>query len=95
MAYFTSTQEGGGRWPKSPVVGKHPRSGQHVSALQENVDDDVKDIWQCINTLRPRQNGRYFADDIFKCLLLNENTQISINISLEFVPEGRINNIPA
>ena len=26
---------------------------------------------------------------------LNENTSISINISLKFVPEGRINNIPA
>ena len=48
-----------------------------------------------INTLRPRQNGRHFADDIFKCIFLNENTSISINISLKFVPEGRINNIPA
>ena len=25
------------------------------------------------NTLKPRQNGRYFADDIFKCIFLNEN----------------------
>ena len=48
-----------------------------------------------INTLRPRQNGRHFADDIFKCIVLNENTSISIDISLKFVPEGRINNIPA
>ena len=50
---------------------------------------------QFLNTLRPRQNGRHFADDIFKCILLNENTSILINISLKFVPEGRINNIPA
>ena len=48
-----------------------------------------------VNTLRPRQNGRHFADDIFKCIFLNENTSISINISLKFVPQGRINNIPA
>ena len=27
-----------------------------------------------INTLRPRQNGRHFPDDIFKCIFLNENT---------------------
>ena len=27
----------------------------------------------CINTLRPRQNGRLFADDTFKCIFLNEN----------------------
>ena len=25
------------------------------------------------NTLRPRQNGRHFPDDIFKCIFLNEN----------------------
>ena len=24
-------------------------------------------------TLRPRQNGRHFPDDIFKCIFLNEN----------------------
>ena len=47
------------------------------------------------NTLRPRQNGRHFADDIFKCIFLNENAWISINISLKFVPNGPINNIPA
>ena len=50
-------------------------------------------IW--INTLRPRQNGRHFADDIFKCIFLNENIWISIRISMKFVPEGPINNIPA
>ena len=48
-----------------------------------------------INTLRPRQNGRYFADDIFKCIFLNENVWIPIWISLKFVPKGPINNIPA
>ena len=48
-----------------------------------------------INTLRPRQNGRHFPDDIFKCIFLNENVWISIKISLNFVPRGPINNIPA
>ena len=47
-----------------------------------------------INTLRPRQNGRYFADDIFKYIFLNENVWIPIKISLKFVPKGRINKIP-
>ena len=28
------------------------------------------------NTLRPRQNGRHFADAIFKCILLNGNVWI-------------------
>ena len=48
-----------------------------------------------VNTLRPRQNGRHFADDTFKCLFLNENIWIPIKISLKIVPKGSINNIPA
>ena len=48
-----------------------------------------------LNTLRPRQNGRYFADNIFKYVFLNENVWISIKISLKFVPKGPINNIPS
>ena len=31
------------------------------------------------NTLRPRQNGRHFAEDIFKCIFLNENVWIVLN----------------
>ena len=46
------------------------------------------------NTLRPRQNGRHFADDIFKRIFLNENAWISLDISLKFVPTVRIDNIP-
>ena len=45
--------------------------------------------------LRPRQNGRHFADDIFKCIFFYENAWISLKISLKFVPKVRINNIPA
>ena len=48
-----------------------------------------------LNTLRLRQNGRHFADNTFKRIFMNENVRISINISLKFVPEGPINNIPA
>ena len=43
----------------------------------------------------PRQNGRLFPDDIFKCFFLNVNVWIWLKISLKFVPKGRINNIPA
>ena len=32
------------------------------------------------------------ADDIFKCIFLNENVRISIKISLKFVPKGPIGN---
>ena len=48
-----------------------------------------------LNTLRPRQNGRHFADDIFKCIFWNENVWIPIKNSLKFVPKSPINNISA
>ena len=47
------------------------------------------------NTLRLRQNGCHFPDDIMKRIFLNVNIWISIKISLKFVPRGPINNIPA
>ena len=43
-----------------------------------------------VNTLRPRQNGHHFPEDIFKWIFLNENVWISINISWKFVPKGPI-----
>ena len=51
-----------------------------------------------VYSLRPGQNGRYFAEDIFICIFIcifNENVWISLAISLKFFPEVRINNIPA
>ena len=50
---------------------------------------------KAINSLRPRQNGHHFADDPFKRIFLNETLRISIKISLNFVPKGPINDIPA
>ena len=47
------------------------------------------------NTLWPRLNGCHLPDDIFECIYLNENVRILIKISLKFVPEGPISNIPA
>ena len=42
---------------------------------------------------RLTQTGRQFLDDIFKCIFLNENIQSMI--SLNIVPKGLINHIPA
>ena len=47
------------------------------------------------NTLKPKQNGHHFTDDIFKYIFLNENIWIPIKISSKFVPKGPIYNIPA
>ena len=48
-----------------------------------------------VDTLRLRQNGHHFSDDIFICIFVNGNVLISIKISLKFIPKGPINNIPA
>ena len=52
-------------------------------------------LHKIINRLRPRQNGRHFAVDVFKYISLNENVWILLKISLKCVPKGPINNIPS
>ena len=52
-------------------------------------------IFLNINTLRLRQNSHHFADSIFKCIFLNQNFLIPTEMSLNLVPKGPINNIPA
>ena len=37
----------------------------------------------------------YFANDIFKCIFVNEHFCILIKISVTFVPKGPIDNPPA
>ena len=48
-----------------------------------------------LNTLRPRQVGRHFADDIFMRIFFNENFCILIKFSLKYVHNGPIDNNPA
>ena len=52
-------------------------------------------LWTLLNSLRPRQNNRLFADDTFKRIFLNKDIRISTKNSLKFVHKGLINNIPA
>ena len=48
-----------------------------------------------IKTLRLRQKGHHFANNLFKCIFLNENIIFVIKISLKFISKGSFNNIPA
>ena len=43
------------------------------------------DMIVTLNSSPPGQNGRQFADDIFKRIVMNEKSCISIRISLKFV----------
>ena len=47
------------------------------------------------SSLKPRQHGCQFPDDIFNCIFLNANVWFSITMSLNFVPWSPIDNIPA
>ena len=49
----------------------------------------------CFNTLRPKQMDAISQTTFSNCIFLNENVGIPIKISLMFVPNGPINNIPA
>ena len=40
-------------------------------------------------------NGHHFANDIFKCIFVNEKFCVLVKISLTFVPKGPIDNPPA
>ena len=67
---------------------------------RKSMNNSAQEPWatehaEPINTLRPRQNGHHFPDDISKGIFLNENVWISIKITLKYVLKGPINNIPA
>ena len=48
-----------------------------------------------LNALKPRQNGRGFPNDIFKCIFFNGNAWILVKISQKLVLRGAVNNITA
>ena len=61
------------------------------------VVGDIKNrFWETtLNSLRPRQNDRHFADNTFRRIFLNENLWTLLKNSLKIVPKVGINNIPA
>ena len=98
-----------GSWKWAPLHARTPRNAKWAISLVSLVvtgnrmqpDGSVvclADPRTCpsvgiFNTLRLRQNCLHFADDLFKCIFLNENTCISLTISLKLVRKVRINNI--
>ena len=71
-------------WSSRRPVEYYSSSSERNGCFHENVLGDivhkvatffVQEEW--VNTLRPRQYGGHFADDIFKCILLNEIFEFS------------------
>ena len=52
-------------------------------------------VWVALSDLSLDKMAAILADDIFKCVSVNEKYFILIEISLKFVPKGPINNNPA
>ena len=63
-------------------------------SFMTTLDMDIKMV-EVFNTLRPRQNGRHFVNNIFKCLFFIEYAWISLKISLKLVVKVWVNNIPS
>ena len=53
------------------------------------------DIPISFNSSLPGQDGRHFADDILRCLFMNEKLRILTKNSLKFVRKDPIDNNPA
>ena len=64
-------------------------------SISKTADENTTNSIQVFNTLRPRQDGRHFADDIFTCNFVNENCCILIEFSLKYVRKGPIDNNPS
>ena len=78
-------------------INNYQNSHQITDQQCQRTISNNSHTWSCIKMylhLKPTQNGRHSADDIFKCIFFNENVWIPIKISLKFVPKGSINNIP-
>ena len=66
-----------------------------MTASISNNESNGHVVLVSIDSLWLRQNSRQFPHNILKCIFLNENIWILINISLKFIPKCPINNIPA
>ena len=53
----------------------------------------IKTSGNTFDTMRSKQNLRHIADDIFKCIFLNENQDIFIQISLKLVTKGLVDDM--
>ena len=83
----------GSRDTKNEQVIRAPDTGAECTFILTDYPPNT----QCNNglTMKLRQNGRHFPDNIFKCIFLNEKLWISIRSSLKFVPKVPVDNKPS
>ena len=61
-----------------------------IGSRQQGWSTNRSNWW--FNSSLPVQNGCHFADDIFKCIFMNEKFCILIQLSLKFISKGPIDN---
>ena len=79
-------------WMYFFVFGFKFHSLKFVQGLMWQHGNIWSGLWLALNSSSPGQNGRHFADGIFKCISSKENVSILIKILLKFVPKGPIDN---
>ena len=72
------------------ILNRNPYHTQNSAKYEQHA---LFLVW--IIDLLPGQNGRHFADDIFRCIFVSEKCCILIEISLKFVPKSPFKNNPA
>ena len=71
-------------------------AGLEIVAARKGTQNSSSHMSSCCNyTCMPRQNSNHIANDIFKCIFLNENVLISLKISMKSVLKFHINNFQA
>ena len=77
-------------------IGSLPDTPLDVSVVTAAGDDsmvgDNAEGMRSFDTPKPEPDGGHFAGNNFKCMILKENLCILIQISLQFVPKGVVNN---
>ena len=48
------------------------------------------ELQYCFNARRPKENGRYFADDIFQWIFWKKPALFGFQFLTKFVPEGPV-----
>ena len=83
-------------WNITGIFVEHPSGHWRWGFVARTVSNEkVFSLLSAFYSSPPGQNGRHFADDIFRCIFMNEKLHILIEISLKFTHKGPIDNNPA
>ena len=73
---------------------QRPGAVRQCLVLRQSHNWRVSSVHQ-FDSSPPGQNGRHFADDVFRCIFVTEKYCILIENSLKLIPKGPIDNKPA